>query len=365
MSLRVMRAAQPFTDRWRHVTVEPRESTRLGISFRPLQAEAMGLQPKSTMAALLEYPYVLVRLAAHWNRLEPARGAFDPSDLDWQIDAAERAGKQILLGLGAVKNFGYPELFVPQHRLGTPLLEGSLISKSSHLELLGAALEFMTRVVERYRDRPSIIAWQVEHEAVDPLGMEHSWRLATSFVEEEIAAVRRLDPDRPIVLNGFLPMSLPVALFQWWRTRDQGDSLTLAQSMADIVGVDLYPCHALAAAGGYGFYMGAGERAWNHRSRRLLAPKAVKGQRMMITEGQAEPWESVTVPPNALGRAMASCPPERVIENYNRCMRWARQTGSTLDAYLFWGAEYWLLRQQGGDESYLGAFERILNRDRA
>jgi hypothetical protein len=365
MSLRVMRAAQPLTDWWRHVTVEPRESTRLGISFRPLQAEAMGLQPKSTMAALLEYPYVLVRLAAHWNRLEPARGAFDPSDLDWQIDAAERAGKQILLGLGAVKNFGYPELFVPQHRLGTPLLEGSLISKSSHLELLGAALEFMTRVVERYRDRPSIIAWQVEHEAVDPLGMEHSWRLATSFVEEEIAAVRRLDPDRPIVLNGFLPMSLPVALFQWWRTRDQGDSLTLAQSMADIVGVDLYPCHALAAAGGYGFYMGAGERAWNHRSRRLLAPKAVKGQRMMITEGQAEPWESVTVPPNALGRAMASCPPERVIENYNRCMRWARQTGSTLDAYLFWGAEYWLLRQQGGDESYLGAFERILNRDRA
>jgi hypothetical protein len=62
---------------------------------------------------------------------------------------------------------------------------------------------------------------------------------------------------------------------------------------------------------------------------------------------------------------MASCPPEKVIENYNRCMRWARQTGSTLDAYLFWGAEYWLLRQQGGDQSYLGAFERILNSDRA
>jgi hypothetical protein len=325
----------------------------------------MGLQPKSTMAALLEYPYVLVRLAAHWNRLEPARGAFDPSDLDWQIDAAERAGKQLILGLGALKNFGYPEFFVPKHHLPTPLPEGKLVTEESHPELLAAALAFVARVVDRYRDHDSVIAWQVEHEAVDPLGMEHSWRLATSFVEEEIAAVRRLDPDRPIVLNGFLPMSLPVALFQWWRTRDQGDSLTLAQSMADIVGVDLYPCHALAAAGGYGFYMGAGERAWNHRSRRLLAPKAVKGQRMMITEGQAEPWESVTVPPNALGRAMASCPPERVIENYNRCMRWARQTGSTLDAYLFWGAEYWLLRQQGGDESYLGAFERILNRDRA
>jgi hypothetical protein len=365
MSLRIRRAAQPLTDRWRDAPVEPLGSTRLGISFRPLQAEAMGLQPRSAMAALLEYPYELVRLAAHWNRIEPAAGAFDPSELDWQIDAVERAGKQVLLGVGAVKNFGYPELFVPQHRLGTPLREGSLISGSSHPALLAAAVDFVTRVVERYRDRAGIIAWQVEHEAVDPLGMEHSWRLATSFVEEEIAAVRKLDPQRPIILNGFLPMSLPVALFQWSRTRDQGDSVSLAQSMADIVGVDLYPCHALAAAGVFSFYMNAGGRAWDRRSRRLLTPKVLQGQRMMITEGQAEPWESVTIPPNALGRAMASCPPERVIENFSRCIRWARQTGSTLDAYLFWGAEYWLLRRQSGDESYLGAFERVLNSDRA
>jgi hypothetical protein len=317
------------------------------------------------MTALLEYPYELVRLAAHWNRMEPAAGVFDPSELDWQIDAAERAGKQVILGLGAFKNFGYPELFVPHHRLGTPLREGSLISGSSHPELLAAAVDFVTRVAERYRDRTSIVAWQVEHEAVDPLGMEHSWRLATNFVEQEVAAVRKLDPRRPILLNGFLPMSLPVALFQWWRTRDQGDSLSLAQSIADIVGVDLYPCHALAAAGGSSFYMTAGARSWDSRSRRLLAPRAVRGQRMMITEGQAEPWESVTVPPNTLGRALASCPPERVIENYSRSMRWAGQTGCTLDAYLFWGAEYWLLRQHGGDESYLGAFERILSSDHA
>jgi len=66
---------------------------------------------------------------------------------------------------------------------------------------------------------------------------------------------------------------------------------------------------------------------------------------------------------NPAGRVMASCPPERVIDNYNRCLRLARETGSSLDAYLFWGAEYWLLRQQGGDESYLGAFRRILLAD--
>ena len=102
----------------------------------------------------------------------------------------------------------------------------------------------MTRVVERYRDRAAIVAWQVEHEAVDPLGMEHSWRLSEAFVRAEVEAVRAADPARPVMMNGFLPTSPPVRLQQWWRTRDQGDSLAVAQRLADIVGVDFYPRHA-------------------------------------------------------------------------------------------------------------------------
>ena len=51
----------------------------------------------------------------------------------------------------------------------------------------------------------------------------------------------------------------------------------------------------------------------------------------------------------------------RVIANYNRCMGWARDGGLPLDAYLFWGAEYWVLRAHSrGDKAYLGAFARIL-----
>lgn len=336
---------------------------RLGISFRPLQAEAMGLEPRAALRALLDDPYEVIRLAALWNRMEPAPGAFDPAPLDWQVEAAERAGKQVIVGLGPVKNFGYPEFFVPKHYLSSPLPEGRLISEGSHPALLAAALEFVDRVVDRYRDHESVIGWQVEHEAVDPLGVEHSWRLAVEFVKREVAEVRRLDPKRPILLNGFLPMSAPVAAQQWWRTRDQGDSLTLAQEVAQIIGVDFYPCHALGAAGAWTAYMDSRERAWPERARRVFKQAGAQGRRLWITEGQAEPWEAVTTPPNPAGRAMASCPPERVIENYNRCLCLARETGSRLDAYLFWGAEYWLLRQQAGDESYLRAFRRILTGD--
>jgi len=344
------------------VPVEPRRTAPLGISFRPLQASALGLDPEAAFRALLAYPFRLIRLAAYWNQLEPGPGRFEPGELDRMLDAAEQAGKQVIVCLGAVKAFGYPEFFVPQHHLGRPLREGALILPGEHRPLLEAATAYGTRVVERYRDRDSIIAWQVEHEAVDPLGMEHSWRLSEAFVRSEVEAVRAADPGRPVMMNGFLPTSTPVALQQRWRTRDQGDSLAVAQRLADIVGIDYYPRHALASAGPLTAYLdGSRPGRWKQRRReRLLDWAAAAGRRLMIAEGQAEPWEAVTTPPSPAGRAMYSCPPEDLIANYSQCMRWTEGRTFVLDGYLFWGAEYWLLRQRQGDPSYLRAFARVL-----
>jgi hypothetical protein len=359
--VRVRTASRSLTDRWRHLPVEPRGSTSLGISFRPLQAEALGLEPQATLETLLTQPFQVVRLGAYWNRMEPAPGRFDPDELDRQVDACERAGKRIILCVGALKTFGYPECFVPAHHLPQPLREGALVQPAAHRPLLAAATEFIARVVERYREREAVVAWQVEHEAVDPLGMEHSWRLAEAFVQEEVEAARAADPTRPIMMNGFLPTSTPVRLQQWWRTRDQGDSLAVAQRLADIVGIDHYPRHALASAGGRTLYLDGGARPWQQgRRRRLFEWARARGRRLMISEGQAEPWEAVTTPPSPDARGMYSCLPEHVIENYNRCMGWAREGGVSLDSYLFWGAEYWVLRERRGDPSYVRAFARVV-----
>jgi hypothetical protein len=357
--LRVARAARPLTDRWQQVPVEPRGRARLGISFRPRQAEALGLDPDATLATLLDYPFQLIRLGAYWNRIETGPARFETSELDRQIELAEQAGKQIIVCVGPVKTFGYPEFFVPAHQLPEPLPEGVLIEPAAHPALLAAGQAFVTRLVARYRDRQAIVAWQVEHDAVDPLGMEHSWRLSAEFVRHEVEAVRAADPSRPVLLNGFLPTSGAVRAQQWWRTRDQGDSLVVAQQLADIVGVDFYPRHALAAWAGWSVYL-AGRIGALGRRRRLLRWAAASGPRLMIVEGQAEPWEAVTTPPSPQDEAMYSCLPEHVIENYSQCMRWRHHGGCGVDAYLFWGAEYWVLRQQQGDPRYLRAFGRVL-----
>ncbi len=360
VALRLRRAEIPLTDAWRRLRVQPRGSTRLGISVRTPVLESLGLDAGATLAALLRHPFQLIRLGAYWNRMEPALGMFAPDELDRQVDAAERTGKEIILCVGPVKTFGYPEFFVPAHHLAAPLPEGRLVSPSSHPALLAAAIAFATRVVERYRGREGIVAWQVEHEAVDPLGAEHSWRLDAAFVEREVKAVRAADPTRPVVMNGFLPMSAPVRLVQWWRCRDQGDSLAAAQRLADIVGLDCYSRHALAGLGGTTLYLDAGGSGPSGRQEELQAWARRPGRRLMVSEGQAEPWETVTTPPNPANRAMFSCPPERVIGNYNDCTAWIGQDGASLWAYLFWGAEYWMLRERSGDASYLAAFRRVL-----
>ena len=341
--------------------IEQRHQTQLGVSFRPPQVDALGLDARTTLDQILAYPFTLIRLGAYWNRIERAPGEFDPSVLDWQVDAAEAAGKQILLCVGPLKTFGYPEFFVPAHHLKEPLREGILVRPETHQTLLAAALGFVTRIVDRYKSRTAISAWQVEHEAVDPLGVEHSWRLSASFVKREVDAVRKADPTRPIVMNGFLPTSTPVRLQQWWSTRDQGDSLAIAQQLADVVGIDYYPRHALLGRGATTLYLRGEDAMGNQRRRQELFSWArANGKRLMITEGQAEPWEAVTVPPSPSGRSMYSCPPELMIENYNRCIAWGREANFQLDAYIFWGAEYWITRQRSGDSRYLDAFARVL-----
>jgi len=56
---------------------------------------------------------------------------------------------------------------------------------------------------------------------------------------------------------------------------------------------------------------------------------------------------------------MFSCGPHHLIETYNAAISWS-SADTPLYAYLFWGAEYWILRARSGDSSYLDALQRVL-----
>src|SRR5262249_15161973 len=81
-------AARELTGRWREVARGRGGRTGVGSTSRPRQCEDLNLDPRHTLAALLSYPFEVVRLSAYWDRVEPSPGKFDPSELDWQLDAA-------------------------------------------------------------------------------------------------------------------------------------------------------------------------------------------------------------------------------------------------------------------------------------
>src|SRR5579871_3331188 len=60
--VRVARALRPPTERWQQAPIAPRRSTLLGISFRPRQVDALGLDARLTLRTLLAYPFQLIRL---------------------------------------------------------------------------------------------------------------------------------------------------------------------------------------------------------------------------------------------------------------------------------------------------------------
>jgi hypothetical protein len=85
----------------------------------------------------------------------------------------------------------------------------------------------------------------------------------------------------------------------------------------------------------------------SHQARRkqLLARAGANHEKRLVTEGQAEPWEAVTVPANPLNQAMYSCPAEQILINFTTCKGWFGEQ-TPLYAYLFRGAAYWMLRKK-------------------
>ncbi|HEY3084210.1 MAG TPA: hypothetical protein VGK28_02020, partial [Candidatus Dormibacteraeota bacterium] len=83
--MRLARPEQPLDDSWQQLPVQRRGACRTGISFRPRQVEAFGLDGQATLGELLSFPFELIRLAAYWDRVELRGGVFDTGELDWQL----------------------------------------------------------------------------------------------------------------------------------------------------------------------------------------------------------------------------------------------------------------------------------------
>lgn len=96
---------------------EKEEDILWGVSFSEKHSSQMGLDWKKNYSSLLDDLNIKrIKVAAHWDLLEPEKDEFFFDNLDWQIEEAKKRGAKVLLVIG-LKTPRWPECHLPEWAL--------------------------------------------------------------------------------------------------------------------------------------------------------------------------------------------------------------------------------------------------------
>lgn len=296
-----------------------------GVQFSKSHAQWLRLDWQQAYVALLDDAGARrFRIGAYWPEIELNPGEQDFTDLDWMMDTAAARNATVVLAVGR-RLPRWPECHVPDWARSLPEVEQQ--------ERITALIR---TVVERYRAHPALAVWQVENEPFLTFFGECPSPDPASFARE-IALVRELDPNHPILITDSGELSM------WMRTAAAGD--LLGTTMYRVVWnrlVGYWSYDVLIPPAFYRF------KAW-------LAGKPT--DRMVIAELQAEPWipkgDIFTTSLNEQRKSMD-------VARFRKHTAFARATGFR-EVYL-WGSEYWYWLKTAHDDPSLWEEARTLFR---
>lgn len=290
------------------------EELTWGMNFSQKHTQFLGLDWKETYLALLNDLGVRnLKIATHWDLLEPEQGELNFGDLDWQIKEAEKKGAKILLVLG-MKTPRWPECHIPEW--------AKAFKKEQQQEEI---IELVKETVLRYKDSEAIKYWQVENEPFFPFG-ECLW-VDKKFLQKEIKLVKSLDPQkRPIIISDSGEGSLWIA----------------AARFGDIVGTTMYRKVWFRQLGIYISYPFPPNFYW----RKAQIIKKLFNKDVMVVELQAEPWGPKLLYDSPLEEQEKTMN----LEQFKKNIDFAKKTG--LKEFYLWGSEwlYWMKEKQNRAE---------------
>jgi hypothetical protein len=299
------------------------EKIAWGVNFSQKHAKDLGLDWRESYLAILDdLKAKNLRLAAHWDLIEPGKNEYSLADLDWQIEEAQKRQVNLILVVG-MKTGRWPECHIPDWAKG--------LAKEEQQERI---LELLNELVSRYKNAPDLYAWQVENEALFSFG-ECPWT-DQKFLEKEAALVRKLDPGHPVVISDSGEYS------SWFE----------AAGIGDIVGITTYKKVWMSQLNFYFDY--PIPPVFYYRKARLV--EALFGKEVWSVELQAEPWCPVLLYDCPAGEQKKTMD----LEKFQRNIKFAKQTG--LDHFYLWGAEwmYWMKTKQD-DSSVWDEAKKLFN----
>lgn len=278
-----------------------------GVNFSQKEAQLLDLDWEKTYLDILDdLEPSEVKLVAYWDLIEPQRDQYHFSDLDFQIQEAQKREVKILLVMGE-KVPRWPECHYPSW-------VEDLDSEQRQEELL----ELLEKIVSRYQSQSTIWAWQVENEPLFSFG--ECPPLNEEFLKEEIDLVKSLD-SRPVVFSAS-------GTKFWFEPAKLGD----------IVSVSLYRVAWFKEINTYIHYPFTPVFYW----RKVQLIDRFFGKEVFCGELQAEPWGPVPVYELGIEEQKKTMN----LNQFRRNINFAQQTG--LSRFYLWGVEwwYWLKQEQ-------------------
>lgn len=282
----------------------------VGVSFIPEYAQWLGVDPQETMDELLNIGVRHFRLVSYWNVMEPEQGKYDFSELDWQFKKAEQAGAKVTLSVG-LRQPRWPECHAPAWvDLNKP-------SKDWQPQLE----DFMTQIVNRYKNSPALASYQVENEFF-LVGFGNCPNKERSRLVSEYNLVKSLDPNHKIIIA----------------RSNNGIGIPIGQPKPDEYGVSIYK--RVWDAQFSHRYLEYPMPAWYYAFLAGLQ-KIHDGRDMIIHELQAEAWapNHKDIKSISLDEQNKSLDAQRLEDR----IQYGKATGMR-EIYL-WGAEYWYYRK--------------------
>lgn len=282
--------------------------TTLGVSFIADYAAYLGLDPHTTFTAILDDLHLKhVRLVSYWSDIEPTKGTYDFSELDWEMQQAAAHGTKVSLAIG-LRQPRWPECHAPAW------VDTSAAESTWEPELNA----YIAAVVNRYKDNPALQSYQLENEYYLHFGQCDNFDRAR--LSSELALVKKLDPAHQVIMS---------------RSNNYA-GFAVNSPLPDVVGISLYR-HVWSAP--IHHYLTYPFPSWYYA---FLAggEQILTGKPSVIHELQAEPW-----PPH--GQNITDTPLAEQNKTFNAAkfkatVKFAEQSG--IKSIDMWGAEYWYYR---------------------
>lgn len=294
------------------------EHAKLGVTFSTTFAKYLLPDWKQTYVQMfddLDVKYL--RIPVYWQEVEKSPGVFDFSDIDFMLDEAEKRDAKVILAVG-IKLPRWPECHIPDWAK-----ELTVEQRQQQ------ALVYITAVMEKYKDNPTLYAWQVENEPLLAFGSEICDKPDREFLKKEAQLAKKIDPNHPIILtdSGELRM---------WVT---------PMKLSDILGTTLYRS-VYNPLFGYLYYP-LPPAFYNFKASFIKKWFAPENQKTIIVELQTEPWAPQGIPASPFAQQISVF----TLDDFKNNVVFAKRTG--FDEIYLWGVEWWYYMSQHGHPEYL------------